>query len=1036
MGTEREIEVLISYLKDKPISQEQEKYLKLISSVHSHPNKNRIISNIISNIDSPTVFLGIVPAYFRIETEEDSTSTMLLIQKSTELCTETGTNYDLLCRILFKCLEMKKTPIEVKSAVFKILEETEFDLEWIQTNAFSMMQHEHTTSIITEIVLYISALNRCRRLDGEISPVNSAMLRESSPVSQSVLSETLRYLLINSETSKNSTLQKNYSNLICRVCESVRTEGVMDTIEPLLESITSEIQCIRNAATESAVTVSKGLKKKIEEERKGEKELDSILTAVVERTVDVSPFCRSRAIQTLTEILENNGLLEGMKERVYEAVHGRIMDKTQIVRRKAIVFFKKSLETHPYSLDGGTLSMERLEKHKETEPQYYKSASIFYKAIYQTVQTVKDLLRAGSKGEASEIVQYVSLCYTYGVNTAIDLFPDLFLFAWQRIPIEGRSISDVISEELRKMADGSPKKLIELLVYLDSDSLSYEGIIRELTLRGILGIEAVNTLYNRIDREEEKMPYLRLLRRISATDRSVTEGALTRMTDIIRSSRGVKMQMKQAENTDESTGNMKIDNNTNDTTTYNPGVISEAVRILGNIDYRVGNTSEVIQTILGTLSIVDEDRLELLQSVIDTSYLISTDPDGLAVEILDRLGQIEKTGPMIFAVGHIAIKEAVHLERVEAAWNHQTKPAGQKRRKESISNPEIRERRLSVGSRRNSLKNTTEEQEEMADRIFFAKEHEILFGETSALKGGPELAGSGLSSRIEHIKRVSLLSLGKMMSVSSECSTRYMSSVVEVLREGPSDMQIIALVIISDSIMAFSSLVKDASESLFIPLKKGEKEVKKTALVLIRHLLRSGMVKVKENYWTLGLLLLEEPEIRNTAQKLFEEACERETAMKVVCEVIKSYLIERHSHITARTDNSGNNEKSKKMISDNEQTGQTEKSGKMGQTEQMGQESNLDNPEQTGQVNQENDNVTKDPNQMEQPEQAGNSEQMDQPYNILSRVIKALVRAVPVSDFSRKIMDWGGSKNDPVISEMCSYIAEEVSSQGKCLVNE
>lgn len=961
MSTERELELLIVYLRDKPVSQEQEKYQQLLYNIQYHPHKQQIITNIFKNIDNPTVFLSIVPGYFKTEGTESSPSiSMQMIEKSMELCLDTQTNYDILCKILFSCLEVKKIPLEVKSVIFKIFEEIEFSIEYVRRNAFSMLQYDHTTNILTEAILYISAL-RSRSKEGtneshgrnreEESDVNSGKI--DSIQGDSALSDILIYLLRESEISKSPSLHKNYSSIIVRVSESVRQHGLGDVIGPVLESISSEIQCIRNAATECTVVVSKGLKQKIEEERRGDKELSTIIEAVIERTVDVSPFCRSRAIQSLTEILQNNGILEGAKEKVYESVHERIMDKTQIVRRKAILFFKTALETHPYSLDGGTLSIERLEKHRSTDEVYYKSASIFYGAIYKTIETIKELLKAGSKGEVSEIIQYVSLCYSYGVTSALDIFPALFLFSWQRVPVEGRNIADTISEELRKMADGSPKKLIELLIYFDTNSLSYEGIIRELALRGILGIEAVNTLFYHIDQADDKIPYLRLLRRITTTDRSVTEGALGRMGEVLQSSKDVS-------------------------------VVSEVIRILGNLDYRVGNRSEIVQCILDKICNVNENNLELLQSIIDTSYLISTEPDYLAVEILDRLTEQEKYVPLIFAVGHIAIKKSVHLERVEAAWNHQTKQPEQaqtaqkepevKRRKESISHPEIRERRLSVGSRRNTVKNTTEEQEEMADRIFFAKEHEILFGDNSALKGSIEIVLSGIHSTVHHVRRISLLSLGKMMSVSSECSSRHMHEVVNILKTGPSDLQIIALVIISDSIMAFSSLVKDAGSSLFIPIKSEETEVKKTALVLIRHLLRSGMVKVKDNYWALSLLLLEGPDIRSTSQKLFEEASERGTPMKIVCEVIKSYVIDRYSK-------------------------ETEQTGHIKQTE-----------------TDQNENETEQTDQNEKQSE----------HALLGRVIKSLIKIVPVPDLSKKLTEWAASKDDSYLNEVCSFIVEEI----------
>ncbi|KAI5186171.1 hypothetical protein NEIRO03_2223 [Nematocida sp. AWRm78] len=939
MAEGRELELLISHLKDVPISQEPDKYTQLFSNLYNHPLKKEIITGIFSNIDNTTVFLSTIPAYFKPETVETDSSTVLsIISKSRDLCGEVSGNFDLLCKVLFKSLEGKKVQIEVKSAVFKIFEEIEFSTESIMSNALSMLQYEHTTSILTEIILYISALRKIN-VQSDKEEISAGM-SDSNAKEENLLGEILEYLLQESEHSKDTVIQKNYSSLILKICESIRQQGISDIINPLLQSITSEVQCIRNSASESAVSISKALKTQIEQERKGEKELATIISAVIERTMDVSPFCRGRAIQSLTDILCNNGILENLKERVYTSLHERIMDKTQMVRKKTIIFFKRALESHPYVLDGGMLNLQRLKAHEKTDPAYYASATSFYQAIHTSVEVIKQLLKAGSKGEITEIIQYVSLCYSYGIENALEVFPSLFLFSWQRLTLDGRNAADVLSEEIRKMVDGNPKKLIDLLVHFDSDSLAYEGTIRDLTLRGILGIEAINTLFYQIDKEKDVLMHLRLLRRLSTTDRSVTESALPRIYAVLGKS------------TDRS-------------------IICEAIRILGNLDYRSGNSSETIRAVVNALSLADNNNLEIVQTVIDTAYLISLNPDELAVEVLDILLESENPLPVIFAVGHIAIKQAVHLERVEAAWNNQAKTktpvSASKKRKESISNMEIRERRLSVGSKRNSLKNTTEEQEEMADRVFFAKEHEILFGETSALKGLLDVVVAGIYSPDETVKKVSLLSLGKIMSISSECSSRFMNDVINILKTGSDHLQIIALVIIADSVMAFSSLVKNAGNSLFLPLKTQSEEVKMTALVLIRNLLRSGMVKVKDNYWALSLLLLDDSDIKATAQKLFEEAAERESPMKILCEVIKSYLIERHT-LTA---------------SENEIS-----------------------------QSKEDDHID------------GHSKQS--PHHLLVEVVKALTKITTITDMSKKIQEWSLSKNDALVTEVCTAILEEI----------
>lgn len=840
--SENDTERLFQHLRNTPLSEEPEKYHTLLQHLYQHPAKIAMLKRVFANVDNSTLFLGMGSAFFasmKTEQKDDcGVSILAFLSFSRKLCQDSGCDYDLLGKVVFAYLEKTRFRfLEVKTEVFSILEEVKAHGVSLLSHALAFLLTEQPVAILSEVLLFLG-----------------------SPA----LVEVLKYVTAESEQSKSLLFQKNVGSLLLAVSSSLAPGQVFEVLEVYVKGLASEVQGLRNAAMESAVHLAAGLRERIQEQNRGERELSALTAMLCQRLLDVNFYCRSRAIQTLTEMLGGDSVLRTVRQKVIDQVLERMLDKTHIVRKKAVLFFKKALETHPFGLDRGALNQTIVAKARTlADSEYYRDFLQFHSSVQQSIANLKELLNTGAKGEITEIIQYLSCCTTYGVEEAMDVFPFLFGLAWNRVASDGKTVTDTLAEEIKRMSEGDPRQLVKLMVRFDSAALSYEGIVRELTLRGVLDSRTVQELLARIEQGEQVVPHLRLLRRITTTNKAATEPVLPRALSLLAREQ-------------------------------DSAVLTEVVTMLGNLDYRVSNDSKVIGAIKSVLGRVGAYSLSLLQSVIDTCYLISIDPDSLAVETLEALATAGAPAPLVFAIGHVAIKEAVHLERLEAAWNHQgkQKPAeesAKKAKRDSLPNLEIRERRLSMGSRRNSLKITSEEQEEMADRIFFAKEHEIIFGEDSALRPFIEALQQTLAATDDpYLKKLALVSLGKVMAISSEFNSRHLNYVLDTLQTGPEDLKVICLMIVADSILAFSSLVGDISHHLFRPLlEEGAAPTKAAALVLIRHLLRAGMIKLKGKHWALAQLLAQE--LGPDVQRLFEEVMERETPLKTLCEVLKSY---------------------------------------------------------------------------------------------------------------------------------------------------
>ncbi|KAI5172098.1 condensin complex subunit 1 [Nematocida sp. LUAm3] len=923
-ASENEVERLLDFLREKKLSEEPEKYGMLLESIHAHSDAIEILKMIFRNVDNSTMFLGVANLFFLSmdkKQEENGRASLALLRFSRDLCMDSGYDYDLLCKIGFSYLEKSHFKfLETKNELFTLLEEVTGKGVSILSHSLNFLLTEQPVALLGEVLLFLGG---------------------------NTLIEVLEYVIEEGEVSKNTLLHKNIADLLVSISEKITTGSLFEIVDLYVRSISSEIQGIRNSSIEAMRNLSMQIKKEIEEMGKGEKELFKASSCLRERLWDISPFCRAKSIHVLTEMAREGALLRTIKEQIVEDMLERIKDKTHIVRKKALLFFKTLLEVHPFVLDGGALSISLLSKYEKSNPEYYQEATLFYRTIEKSIDSVRELLYTGAKGEVTEIIQYISRCLSYGIEEARCIFPDLFSLSWNRVSTDGKTATDTLCEEIVRIADRDLERVIELVVSFDDGKLAYEGFVRELALRGILGMEAVNRILQRIEKgkEEEILSYLQLLRRITSTERSATEAVLEKILFLIE--------------------------NTN-----NIALLGEGISLLGNLDYRVGEPSKIIDLLKSSIKKASGHTLSLAQSIIDASYLISIHPDQVVSELLEIISSLNDLPLLIFSIGHIAIKHAVHLERVESAWStggKEAKNPQEKKKREHLGKhkekrmstipSEIRERRLSVGSRRNSSKITNEEEEEMADRVFFSKEHEILFGEGAALAPFVPLVEQSLESKDPYIQRVSLVSLGKFMVISSEYNRQHMDVLLRVIREENDQMKKIALMILSDSIMAFSSLLGDASLHLFSPLQtESSSDVQITALVLIRHLYRSGMIKLKNMHWNIAKLLSKEEEVKEASFRLLEQAMEKESPIGIVCEIIKSYV-------------------------------------------------------QRKGICKENKNNEEDPAEKE------NGEELAQ----LVDIVKFLVKAKGITDPGKKIEDWSSLKNDVNLLKVCTILQSEFS---------
>ena len=90
------------------------------------------------------------------------------------------------------------------------------------------------------------------------------------------------------------------------------------------------------------------------------------LRIVEERFKDNSSFVRSKVLSTLSLLIKKNFILFSHRLHILQLAVDRLYDKSIIVRKKALQLLNDILSFHPFSIDGGELSLvEYTTKYKQ-----------------------------------------------------------------------------------------------------------------------------------------------------------------------------------------------------------------------------------------------------------------------------------------------------------------------------------------------------------------------------------------------------------------------------------------------------------------------------------------------------------------------------------------------------------------------------------------------------------------------------------------------------------------------------------------------
>ncbi|KAI1826383.1 armadillo-type protein [Xylaria intraflava] len=247
---------------------------------------------------------------------------------------------------------------------------------------------------------------------------------------------------------------------------------------------------------------------------------------------------------------------------------------------------------------------------------------------------------------------------------------------------------------------------------------------------------------------------------------------------------------------------------------------------------------------------------------------------------------------LLFVVGHVAIKQIVHLELCELDFKRRK----QDKEKEA---PKADAPRASMGRRRKTttpapvaeeagdeldlIGGTTED--DFTEAMAHIRERELLFGPQSLLSNfGPMVAE--ICSRSDIYKDKSLqaaatLCLAKLMCVSSEYCEAHLPLLITIMEKSTNPtVRSNVVIALGDMAVCFNHLIDENTDFLYRRLADNDISVKRTCLMTLTFLILAGQVKVKGQLGEMAKCLEDDDKrIADLARMFFTELSTKDNAV-------------------------------------------------------------------------------------------------------------------------------------------------------------
>ncbi|KAG6016325.1 hypothetical protein E4U54_001711 [Claviceps lovelessii] len=231
---------------------------------------------------------------------------------------------------------------------------------------------------------------------------------------------------------------------------------------------------------------------------------------------------------------------------------------------------------------------------------------------------------------------------------------------------------------------------------------------------------------------------------------------------------------------------------------------------------------------------------------------------------------------LLFIVGHVAIKQIVHLELCELDFKRRKQekekqtPAKADKDKEDVDELDL------IGG-------TTED--DFTEAMAHIRERELLYGPDSLLAlFGPlvsEICANNTTYADKGLQAAATLCLAKLMCVSSEYCETNLPLLITIMERSPdATVRSNAVIALGDMAVCFNHLIDENTDFLYRRLTDDDASVKRTCLMTLTFLILAGQVKVKGQLGEMAKCLEDEDRrIADLARMFFTELSTKDNAV-------------------------------------------------------------------------------------------------------------------------------------------------------------
>ncbi|KAK8069249.1 armadillo-type protein [Apiospora phragmitis] len=283
------------------------------------------------------------------------------------------------------------------------------------------------------------------------------------------------------------------------------------------------------------------------------------------------------------------------------------------------------------------------------------------------------------------------------------------------------------------------------------------------------------------------------------------------------------------------------------------------------------------------------------------------DPQGLTVALNEPTQTVNRPTPeppvepkhkaaialsqLLFIVGHVAIKQIVHLEMCELDFKRRKQEKEKMSTAEAepeVAAPKTKGRKSKTpapeeGDELDLIGGTTED--DFTEAMAHIRERELLFGPQSLLANfGPmvaEICSRSDIYRDKGLQAAATLCLAKLMCVSSEYCEAHLPLLITIMERSP-DATVRSNVVIAlgDMAVCFNHLIDENTDFLYRRLADPDLSVKRTCLMTLTFLILAGQVKVKGQLGEMAKCLEDtDKRIADLARMFFTELSTKDNAV-------------------------------------------------------------------------------------------------------------------------------------------------------------